>query len=128
MSPRRGLPRRESNPANLLPLTPLAFSILLALADQELHGYGIAQRIGERDTGGIALAPGNLYAALDRLIDAGLVERVAPATDASDSRRGRQYRITAFGRNVAGLEAARLRAVVRTARRLNLMPTKTDGA
>jgi DNA-binding PadR family transcriptional regulator len=128
MSPRRGLPRRESNPANLLPLTPLAFSILLALADQKLHGYGIAQRIGERDTGGIALAPGNLYAALDRLIDAGLVERVAPATDASDSRRGRQYRITGFGRNVAGLEAARLRAVVRTAQRLNLMPTKTDGA
>jgi hypothetical protein len=44
-SPRRGLPRRETDPARLLPLTPLAFSILLALADQDLHGYAIAQRI-----------------------------------------------------------------------------------
>jgi DNA-binding PadR family transcriptional regulator len=122
------LPRRESNPAHLLPLTPLAFSILLAVADQPLHGYGIAQRIGQRETGGITLAPGNLYAALDRLIEAGLVERVTAAPDPPDSRRGRQYRITAFGRDVAGLEAARLRAVVRTARRLKLMPAKTGGA
>jgi hypothetical protein len=55
-SPRRGLPRRETDPARLLPLTPLAFSILLALADQDLHGYAIAQRIGERDAGSITLA------------------------------------------------------------------------
>ena len=128
MSPRRGLPRRASNPAQLLPLTPLAFSILLALADQELHGYGIAQRISERDTGAITLAPGNLYSALDRLIEARLVERITEPKDSSHSRRGRQYRITAFGRDVAGLEAARLRAVVRTAQRLNMMPTKAGGS
>jgi DNA-binding PadR family transcriptional regulator len=121
MSPRRGLPRRETDPARLLPLTPLAFSILLALADQDLHGYAIAQRIAERDAGSISLAPGNLYAAIDRLIDAGLVERVR-ARGAADGRRGGEYRITALGRRTAGLEAARLRALLRTARRLELEP------
>jgi DNA-binding PadR family transcriptional regulator len=121
MSPRRGLPRRETDPARLLPLTPLAFSILLALADQDLHGYAIAQRIGERDAGRITLAPGNLYAAIDRLIDAGLVQRVA-ARGVPDGRRGREYRITALGRRTAALEAGRLRALLRTARRLELEP------
>jgi DNA-binding PadR family transcriptional regulator len=120
MSPRRGLPRREADPAKLLPLTPLAFSILLALADQNLHGYGIAQRIGRRDAGGISLAPGNLYAALDRLIEAGVVERVGSDKDLPDARRGREYRITAFGRRTAALEASRLRSMLRTARRLEL--------
>lgn len=122
MSPRRGLPRRETDPAKLLPLTPLAFSILLALADRDLHGYAIAQRVGERDAGSISLAPGNLYAAIDRLIDAGLVERVGPAKDVSEGRRGREYRITGFGRRTAALEAGRLRALLRTARRLELEP------
>jgi DNA-binding PadR family transcriptional regulator len=124
MSPRRGLLRRETDPARLLPLTPLAFSILLALADQDLHGYGIAQRIGERDAGGISLAPGNLYAALDRLIDAGLVERLGSDKGVPNARRGREYRITAFGRRAAALEASRLRALLRTARRLELGPDK----
>jgi DNA-binding PadR family transcriptional regulator len=120
MSPRRGLPRRETDPAKLLPLTPLAFSILLALADQNLHGYGIAQRIGERDAGAISLAPGNLYAALDRLIEAGVVERVGSDKDSPDARRGREYRLTALGRRTAALEASRLRTMLRTARRLEV--------
>lgn len=125
MSPRRGLPRRETVPARLLPLTPLAFSILIALADQDLHGYAIAQRIGERDAGAIQLAPGNLYAAIDRLIDAGLVERAGTAGGgAGDSRRGREYRITGLGRQTAALEAGRLRAVLRTVKRLDLEPGK----
>jgi DNA-binding PadR family transcriptional regulator len=126
MSPRRGLPGRKGNQdaSGLLPLTPLACSILLALVESDLHGYGIAQRISARDTGGITLAPGNLYAALDRLIGAGLVERAAASSGARSARRGREYRITPFGREVAALEAARLQALVRMARRLDLLPAK----
>jgi DNA-binding PadR family transcriptional regulator len=109
-------------PADLLPLTPLSFSILIALVEGDLHGYGIARRIAERDAGAVTLAPGNLYAAIDRLIQAGLVEPIAlPRGSRADSRR-RQYRITRFGRAVAALEAARLQDLVRTARRLAILP------
>ena len=110
----------------MLPLTPLACSILIALVERDLHGYGIAQRIAARDTGAITLPPGNLYAALDRLIEAGLVERGAAPTGLGSGRRGREYRITPLGRRVAALEAARLQALVRTARRLDLLPIKPD--
>ena len=128
MSPRRGLSgrTRRSDPSALLPLTPLACSILVALAEGDLHGYGIAQRISARDTGGITLAPGNLYAAIDRLVGAGLVNRVASVSDARNTRRGRAYRLTPFGRDVASAEAARLETLVRTAKRLDLLPVKPD--
>lgn len=107
-----------SDPLELLPLKPIEFSILLALVEEDLHGYGIAKRIAERDVGGVDLAPGNLYAVLDRLIGLGVIEPMPrPA-----GRRKREYRITAFGRRVAGAEANRLRVLVGTARRLEILP------
>jgi DNA-binding PadR family transcriptional regulator len=119
MSPRKGLGRGRARAADdLLPLTPLAFSILIALLEGDLHGYGIARRIAERDAGSVTLAPGNLYAAIDRLIKSDLVEPVPPSTD---EERRREYRITPFGREVARLETSRLEAVVRTARRLHVL-------
>jgi DNA-binding PadR family transcriptional regulator len=119
MSPRKGLARgRTRDAADLLPLTPLAFSILIALLEGDLHGYGIARRIAERDAGSVTLAPGNLYAAIDRLIKSELVEPVSPS---SEEGRRREYRITPFGREVARLETGRLEAVVRTARRLQIL-------
>ena len=121
MSPRKGLVGGTRDAEHLLPLTPLAFSILIALLEGDLHGYGIARRIGERDAGGVALAPGNLYAALDRLIKAGLLQPVTPRAAKRESRR-REYRITPFGRDVARLEAERLQALLRTARRLAILP------
>jgi DNA-binding PadR family transcriptional regulator len=102
----------------LVPLKPLEFSILLALAEEDLHGYGIAKRIAERDVGGVDLAPGNLYAVLDRLIGQGLIE----AARRRAGERKREYRITAFGRQVAGMEASRLQVLVGTARRLDILP------
>ena len=130
MSPRRGLSERSRSrdPASLLPLTPLACSILVALAERGLHGYGIAQRIASRETGAIILPPGNLYAALDRLVQVGLIERGAAPTGPGSTRRGREYRITSLGRRVAALEAARLQELVRTARRLDLLPIKPESS
>lgn len=119
MSPRTGL-RRTRNAEDLLPLTPLAYSILIALLEGDLHGYGIARRIADRDAGAVTLAPGNLYAAIDRLIKAQLVEAVPQPPSKGDERR-REYRITPFGRDVARLETSRLEAVVRTARRLQTL-------
>lgn len=121
MSPRIPLAGRSSpggSSRDLLPLSPLAFSILVALIEGDLHGYGIAKRIADREAGAVTLAPGNLYAALDRLIDAGLVSR------GRGSASGRRlYSVTPLGREVAALEAARLEAVVRTARRLAILPS-----
>ena len=114
-----------SSAAERLPLTPIAFSILITLIEGDLHGYGIARRIADRDAGGVTLAPGNLYAALDRLIEAELVEAVEPRR--RDTRR-REYRITAFGREVAAAEAARLQDLVRTAKRLALLPGGRQGS
>ncbi|MGH7576794.1 MAG: PadR family transcriptional regulator [Longimicrobiales bacterium] len=115
----RSRQRSEEDEARArLPLRPLEFAILLALAEEDLHGYGIAKRIAEREMGAVTLAPGNLYGVLDRLIADGLIER----RRAGRESRRRAYRITPFGRRVAALEAARLSAVVRTAKRLDLAP------
>ena len=82
-----------------LPLTPVAFEILLAVAQGERHGYGIMQDI-EASTGGkMRLNPGTLYRALGRLEDSALIKELAarPAPDLDDERR-RYYQITAKGR------------------------------
>jgi DNA-binding PadR family transcriptional regulator len=118
-------PRGNAGPdaiARHLPMRPLDLSVLVALAEEELYGYAIVKRIADREVGAVRLAPGNLYTVLDRLIADGLIEAVE-RVDPEDARR-RYYGITALGRRVAAAEAARLRAVVRTADRLGLAPER----
>ena len=97
----------------LLPLKPVDFMVLLTLADQECHGYGIVADIAQRTDGKIQLVPGNLYAVLQRLRGKDLLEETdrRPAPDLDDHRR-RYYAITAFGRSVLTAEAERLRGLV----------------
>jgi DNA-binding PadR family transcriptional regulator len=92
-----------------LPLTPLSFHILLALADGERHGYGILKEIERRTSGRMKTASGALYLAAVRLEDSGLIEVSdrRPASGADDQRR-KYYRLTVLGRGVAAAEAARL--------------------
>ena len=108
--------------AKHLPMRAQDLAVLVALAEEELYGYAIVKRIAERDAGAVRLAPGNLYTVLDRLIADGLIEAVE-RVDPEDARR-RYYGITGLGRRVAAAEAARLRAVVRTADRLGLAPER----
>ena len=112
-------PRRR--PGDHLPLTIPVFQILLSLADRDLHGYAIIQDIGERTEGEVQLTASTLYAALKRLLDAGLVEELAerPAPGEDDSRR-RYYRVTPLGLDVALRETARLERAVRMARQKRL--------
>jgi DNA-binding PadR family transcriptional regulator len=111
--------RRQSTylAADQLPLTPAVFHILLALADQDRHGYGIILDIADRTGGALRLGTGTLYTAISRLLDQGLIEEPdeRPAEEDDDERR-RYYRLTAFGRDVANAEAGRLSALVRMAR------------
>ena len=50
-----------------LPLTPVAFEILLAVAEEDRHGYAIMQDIESSTDGKMRLNPGTLYRAIGRL-------------------------------------------------------------
>jgi DNA-binding PadR family transcriptional regulator len=110
------------DPRRSLPLTPLAFHVLVALGHGELHGYGIIKDIEERTDGALTPRSGTLYTALQRLLEAGWIEDApAPAGDAVDPRR-RDYRITELGRAVAAAESERLARMVADARARRLAP------
>jgi DNA-binding PadR family transcriptional regulator len=97
-----------------LPLKSNWFHILLSLAAEEQHGYGIMQEVFERTSGKVRLWPATLYGSLKRLIEAGLIEESAerPAPEMDDARR-RYYRLTALGRAVLDAESQRLEDLVR---------------
>lgn len=103
-------------PQELLPLTPPVFHILLALADQERHGYGIMQDVARQTDGGLQLGPGTLYGCLKRMLAAGLVEEADERRDpALDDERRRYYRMTPFGKRTVRAEAQRLAGAVTVA-------------
>ena len=53
------MPKVQS-PDNSLPLTPPVFHILLALAEEERHGYGIMQDVARQTDDALQLGPGPL--------------------------------------------------------------------
>ena len=110
---------------HMLPLLPATFHILVALADEDRHGYAIIQDVAARTDGSIRLSPGTLYRSIQRMLEDGLIvetdERPSPEDD--DERR-RYYRLTTLGTAVAQAEAARLMDLVRMARARGLAPRK----
>ena len=118
------MPAKPVDPRSFLPLTPLAFQVLLALADGGRHGYAIIREVEERTDGLITLRTGSLYTMLQRLLSERLIEdapaavaRRAMAEDGKDDPRRRYYVLTALGRDVVAAEARRLEAVLGEARR-----------
>ena len=107
----------ETAPDSMLPLQSAVFHILMALADEDRHGYGIIQEVLSRTDGEVRLSPGTLYRSIQRMLDDGVIVEVneRPAPELDDERR-RYYRITTFGRAVARAEANRLHELVRLAR------------
>ena len=103
--------------AALLPLPPVTFHILLALSDQDRHGYAIIQEVEERTGGELRLSAGTLYRSIHRMLEQGLVveTRERPAPEDDDERR-RYYRITKLGIDTAKAEARRLEQLVKLAR------------
>lgn len=102
---------------DLPPLTPPVFHILLALADEERHGYGIMRDVARQTGDALQLGPGTLYGCLKRMLAAGLVEESDERPDpALDDERRRYYRMTALGRRVVRAEAQRLTAAVTAAK------------
>lgn len=105
---------------SLLPLTPISFEILLALLNDDLHGYAILQTVEGRLAGKLPLRTGTMYRALARLLDEGLIERTGSGED--DDPRRRYYAITPLGRDTAKAEARRLADQVEAARAHRLLP------
>jgi DNA-binding PadR family transcriptional regulator len=111
------MPDTRPDPEALLPLPLATFHILLALADEDRHGYGIILDVAARTDGALRLSAGTLYRSIQRMLEDGLIveTRERPAPDEDDERR-RYYRITPFGGAVARAEAQRLAALVKLAR------------
>lgn len=104
-----------------LPLTPVAFEILLALADGEQHGYRIMQEVESRSGGRVTLHAGTLYRALARLLESGLIDELDERPARGDDERRRYYRLTPLGIAVAKAEADRLASQVASARARRLL-------
>ncbi len=100
-------------PDAFLPLKPNVFHVLLSLADDDQHGYGIMQEVLLRTDGKVRLWPATLYGTLKRLMDDDLIAESGerPAPDQDDARR-RYYRLTKLGRRVLTAECRRLEDLV----------------
>jgi DNA-binding PadR family transcriptional regulator len=113
---------KTQSPQDLLPLTPPVFHILLALADEERHGYGIMQDVARQTDDALQLGPGTLYGCLKRMLAAGLVEESDERPDpALDDQRRRYYRMTGLGDRVVRAEAQRLASAVVAAKSKRLL-------
>src|SRR3954466_9984260 len=107
---------KSPTPQNLLPLTAPVFHILLALADEERHGYGIMQDVARQTEDALQLGPGTLYGCLKRMLAAKLVEESDERPDPElDDERRRYYRMTALGKRIVRAEAQRLAGAVTVA-------------
>jgi DNA-binding PadR family transcriptional regulator len=107
---------KHRSPQELLPLTPPVFHILLALAEEERHGYGIMQDVAQQTDGALQLGPGTLYGCLKRMLAAGLVEESDERPDpALDDERRRYYRMTTLGKRIVRAEAQRIAGAVTVA-------------
>src|SRR4051794_1296181 len=116
---------RTPDVTSFLPLPTATFHILIALAAEDRHGYGIIQDVAARTDGEVRLGPGTLYRTIQRLLEDGLIVELQerPAPDLDDERR-RYYRLTPLGNAVARAEAARMTGLLQIARSVGLVPGK----
>ena len=109
----------------ILPLTPTVFHVLLALADQERHGYGIMQEVTMMTQNRVQMGPGTLYGSIKRMLKVNLIEESDERPDPElDDERRRYYRLTDFGRQVLAAEARRLSTLIDVAQAKHVL----DGA
>lgn len=109
--------------------SPAAFSILLALAGGDKHGYAIMREMGESGGGALRIGPATLYRSIKQLREAGLIEQSGDREDPSlDDQRRRYYRLTEQGRQVLKAEAKRLADLVSEAATRGLLPRRLGAA
>lgn len=113
------MPSRPDVDAHL-PLKPLVFQILLALADGDRHGWSLVRDVQRR--GPFArIMPGNFYRTLRGMLADGLIDESTRPAKTEDDERRRYFAITPLGEAVARAEARRLEAAVSEARAKRLL-------
>jgi DNA-binding PadR family transcriptional regulator len=111
------MPKRKFDP-----LPSAAFQILISLAGEDLHGYGIMRQVAEQTNGRMRLGPGTLYSSIQSLLDETLIQEVEVRSDAQPGHeRRRYYRLTSAGRKLARSEAERLAELLRPARKKQIL-------
>src|SRR5829696_1947379 len=111
-------------PEGYLPLTPAVLDIMVALGQEEMHGYAIMREVRRRTEGQRRLAPGTLYRSLKQMHKRGLLAESEERPEAGlDDERRRYYRLTDLGRRVALAEVERLEGLVQAARSKGLAPS-----
>src|SRR6202451_4126493 len=106
------MPKRK-----LDPLPSAAFNILLALADDDLHGYAIMRQVEQQTCGRVRLGPGTLYGSLRTLLEANLIGEIDASSESEDSsERRRYYRLTSAGLKLVRSEVEGLAQILRIAR------------
>jgi DNA-binding PadR family transcriptional regulator len=108
--------------SSFLPLSSATLHILLSLAGDDLHGYGIMQEVSRQSQGQYKLGPGTLYDNLQKLIEQRFIQELGQRAGDDDPRR-RYYRLTSRGRGVLAAEVVRLEGVVREGK-LRLQPAR----
>jgi DNA-binding PadR family transcriptional regulator len=101
--------------STMLPLSPATLHILVALAGEDRHGYGIIKEVARQSEGHYKLGSGTLYDNLQKLMERGLV-REATGRSSKDDPPRRYYRLAEFGRRVLEADLVRLKTVLREAR------------
>lgn len=96
-------------------------AILLALNEEDLHGYALMKDIEAQTAGALTPGTGSLYAALQRLLEEGLITESPVQPARHEDRRRKYFRITAAGRSAARAEAARMTRVLEKARKTSLL-------
>ena len=99
----------QSKLDDLLPLTPTAFHVLVALANGPRHGYGVAREVEDLTEGRIVMGPGTLYGSLRRMLHSGLIaEAENPGEGGLHAERRRYYSMTPVGSAALRAESTRL--------------------
>jgi DNA-binding PadR family transcriptional regulator len=98
------------------PIALTVFHILIALADQPRHGYGIMLDVAERTGGKVKMSPGTLYGSIKQMLEEGLIEEIDSRPARGEDERRRYYKLTPDGRETARQELARMAALIRQAR------------
>lgn len=109
------------DPAEYLPLTTPVYHVLVALADEEQHGYAIIKKVARQTDEQVMLSTGTLYGIIKRLLAEGFIVQSTRRPAPHDDERRRYYRMTDFGRRVALAEARRLERMVSVARATRLL-------
>ncbi|MBP3487924.1 MAG: helix-turn-helix transcriptional regulator [Roseburia sp.] len=94
-----------------IPLTEAVFYILLAVRTPN-HGYGIIQEVERLTDGRVTLGAGTLYGAIQTLEKKNWIRVYSVDTE---SRKKKEYVITALGREVFEEERARLEELLKNA-------------